>query len=170
MGDNLTKEQRSRTMSRIRRRDTKPELLLRRAVWSRGLRGYRLDLRALPGRPDLAWTRRRVAVFVDGAFWHGHPSAFTPGKSGAYWDEKIPGNVRRDREADAALRAMGWTVLRIWDFAVRKDLDGCVGRIEAALSAAQRVEEREMATPRAEGGADGATDRPSLRQLRKGSC
>lgn len=124
-------------MSRIRRRDTKPELLLRKALWARGLHGYRLDLARLPGRPDLTWTKRRVVVFIDGAFWHGHPSAYKPGKSGAYWDEKIRRNVKRDREADAALRAMGWTVLRLWDFEVRKDLDGCVARIREALRSAR---------------------------------
>lgn len=132
MADNLTKEQRSRTMSRIRRRDTKPERLLRQAVWTRGLRGYRLDDRRLPGRPDIAWPRRRVAVFIDGAFWHGHPSAFTPGKSGAYWDEKIARNIDRDRAADAALRDLGWTVLRFWDFHVMKECESCVDAIEAA--------------------------------------
>jgi DNA mismatch endonuclease (patch repair protein) len=138
MPDNLTREQRSRTMSRIRRRDTKPELLLRKALWARGLRGYRLDLGNLPGRPDVAWIQRRVAVFVDGAFWHGHPSAFKPGKSGDYWDEKIPRNVCRDRAADASLREMGWTVIRLWDFEVRRDLGGCLERIAAAL----RIEEK----------------------------
>jgi DNA mismatch endonuclease, patch repair protein len=134
MADNLTKEQRSRTMSRIRRRDTKPELLLRKALWARGLRGYRLDIARLPGRPDLSWTRARLVVFVDGAFWHGHSSAFTPGKSGAYWDEKIARNVERDKRADAELISTGWTVIRFWDFDVRKDLEGCVARVEEALA------------------------------------
>jgi DNA mismatch endonuclease (patch repair protein) len=134
VADNLTKEQRSKTMSRIRRRDTKPEKLLRQAAWRRGLRGYRLDDRRLPGRPDLAWTRTRVAVFIDGAFWHGHPKAFTPGKSGSYWDEKIARNIARDREADAALRQMEWTVLRFWDFEVTKDCEGCVATIETAMA------------------------------------
>lgn len=120
-------------MSRIRRRDTGPELLLRRAAWSAGLRGYRVDRRNLPGRPDLAWGRAKVAVFVDGAFWHGHPSAYTPGKSGAYWDEKIERNRRRDREADRLLAEHGWTVIRVWDFEVKRDLDGCLKRIQSAL-------------------------------------
>jgi DNA mismatch endonuclease, patch repair protein len=80
-------------------------------------------------------------VFVDGAFWHGHPSAFTPGKSGAYWDEKINGNVRRDREADATLVAMGWIVLRLWDFEISQQLERCIERVEAALSAAQQRQE-----------------------------
>jgi DNA mismatch endonuclease (patch repair protein) len=74
-----------------------------------------------------------LAVFVDGAFWHGHASAYTRGKSGAYWDEKIEQNVRRDREADDALAAMGWKVLRFWDFDVRRHLDECVEAVEDAL-------------------------------------
>jgi DNA mismatch endonuclease, patch repair protein len=121
-------------MSRIRRRDTKPELALRRAVWARGLRGYRIDSRKLPGRPDLSWGRSKVAVFVDGAFWHGHPSAFTRGKSGAYWDEKIARNVARDRVADRALREMGWIVIRLWDFEVGRELDRCVKVVADAVS------------------------------------
>lgn len=133
MTDNLTKKQRSYTMSRIRRRDTLPELMLRRAVWKAGLRGYRIDRRNLPGRPDLSWGSRRVAVFVDGAFWHGHPSAFTPGKSGVYWDGKIERNMERDREADRALKALDWVVIRFWDFEVRKELEQCVERIAGAL-------------------------------------
>jgi DNA mismatch endonuclease (patch repair protein) len=141
--DNLTKEQRSKTMSRIRRRDTKPELLLRRAIWAHGQRGYRVDDRRLPGRPDLAWTRKKVAVFIDGAFWHGHPSAFTHGKSGAYWDEKIARNVERDGRADATLRDMGWTVFRFWDFEVRKECERCVAEIEAALIAASARDQRQ---------------------------
>lgn len=134
MTDNLTKEQRSYAMSRIRRRDTLPELMLRRAVWAAGLRGYRIDRRALPGRPDLSWGAKRVAVFVDGAFWHGHSSAFTPGKSGPYWDKKIRRNMERDQESNVALEGMGWIVIRLWDFDVKKDIEACVRRIEIAVS------------------------------------
>ncbi|MHB1313816.1 MAG: very short patch repair endonuclease [Gemmatimonadaceae bacterium] len=133
MADNLTPEQRSRAMSRIKRRDTRPELMLRRALWAAGARGYRIDDRRLPGRPDLAWTRRRVAVFVDGKFWHGHPSAYKPGQHGAYWDEKIRRNLERDRAADCALAAMGWTVLRLWDFDVRRDPAGSTAKVMEAL-------------------------------------
>lgn len=134
MTDNLTKAQRSYTMSRIRRRDTLPELMLRRAVWAAGLRGYRIDRRNLPGRPDLSWGVKKVAVFVDGAFWHGHPSAFRAGKSGDYWDEKIKRNIERDKRSNGSLDALGWTVLRFWDFEVKKDLEGCVERIRSALN------------------------------------
>jgi DNA mismatch endonuclease (patch repair protein) len=134
MTDNLTKEQRSYAMSRIRRRDTLPELMLRRAVWAAGLRGYRIDRRTLPGRPDVSWSSKRVAVFVDGAFWHGHSSAFKPGKSGPYWDKKIRRNMERDQESNVALEGMGWIVIRLWDFEVRKELEACVRRIETAVS------------------------------------
>ncbi|HET8607496.1 MAG TPA: very short patch repair endonuclease [Gaiellaceae bacterium] len=131
--DNLTPEQRSRAMSRIKRRDTRPEIMLRRALWAAGSRGYRIDDRRLPGRPDLAWTGGRVAVFVDGKFWHGHPSAYKPGRHGDYWDEKIRRNIERDRAADAALASMGWTVLRFWDFQVRRDLNGTTAKVIEAL-------------------------------------
>jgi DNA mismatch endonuclease (patch repair protein) len=134
--DNLTREQRSRAMARIKRRDTQPELLLRRALWSAGWRGYRVDDGRLPGRPDIAWTRHRVAVFIDGAFWHGHPSAYTPGQHGIYWDEKVARNCERDRLANAALTAMGWRVLRFWDFDVRKELAACLAEVARTLRAA----------------------------------
>jgi DNA mismatch endonuclease (patch repair protein) len=122
-------------MSRIRSSDTGPELALRRALWRAGLRGYRVHLRSLPGRPDIVWPRFKVAVFVDGAFWHGHPSAFKPGKSGAYWDAKIARNVARDKASGLALEALGWRVIRLWDFQLKRDLDGCVADIDEALAA-----------------------------------
>ena len=120
-------------MSRIRSRDTKPELALRRALHASGERGWRCHNRQLPGRPDVAFTRWRVAVFVDGCFWHGHPDYFTPGKSGAYWDAKIERTKQRDRLADAALAEAGWTVLRFWDFEVEKDLEACVAAVRHSI-------------------------------------
>lgn len=120
-------------MARIKARDTQPELLLRRELWGRGLRGYRLSVRSLPGRPDLSWKARKVAVFVDGAFWHGHPSAFREGKSGSYWDQKIKRNMERDRAADATLQESGWIVLRFWDFDLHRDLSACADAVEKAL-------------------------------------
>src|SRR5262245_29995 len=131
--DFLSKETRSRVMARIRSKDTKPELALRRQLYAEGVRGWRCHPKHVPGKPDVAFTRRRVAVFVDGCFWHGHPDFFTPGKSGAYWDAKIERTKERDRLANTALKADGWTVLRFWDFEIENGLDTCVARVGAAL-------------------------------------
>jgi DNA mismatch endonuclease, patch repair protein len=121
-------------MTAVRSRDTAPEVALRRALYGAGIRGWRCHWKKAPGTPDIAWPRQRVAVFVDGAFWHGHPSRHKPGRSGRYWDEKIARNVERDRRVDSDLERMGWTVLRLWDFEVAKDLDGSVSRVMATLA------------------------------------
>jgi DNA mismatch endonuclease (patch repair protein) len=136
MADTRTPEQRRRIMAAVRRRDTAPEIALRRSLHAAGVRGWRCDYRRAPGRPDIAWPALRVAVFVDGAFWHGHPSRHRPGRSGPYWDAKIAANVERDRRVDAALNASGWTALRVWDFEVRRNQADAVTRIVAALQAA----------------------------------
>lgn len=132
MADPLTKEQRSRLMSRVRNRDTAPEVALRRALWLVGVRGWRLHPKGLPGRPDLVFRRRRLAVFVDGAFWHGHPDHYK-GQSGAFWDEKIARNRARDVRVNEELAAAGWTVIRLWDFEVEKDPLGSAQRVRTAL-------------------------------------
>jgi DNA mismatch endonuclease, patch repair protein len=121
-------------MSRVRSKDTKVELVLRRALWADGLRGWRCHVRSVPGTPDLAWVGRRVAVFVDSAWWHGHPSRWKPGRHPKAWDEKISRNKARDREVNEALRVEGWTVVRLWDFELERDLVGCVERVRAALA------------------------------------
>ncbi|MGZ4215231.1 MAG: very short patch repair endonuclease, partial [Solirubrobacteraceae bacterium] len=99
-----------------------------------GVRGWRCNRRDLPGTPDLAFSRGKLAIFVDGAFWHGHPSKFRPGRSGAFWDEKIARNQARDREVEEELTALGWRVLRVWDFEVLKDPVAAVARVKALLS------------------------------------
>lgn len=108
-------------MSRVKGRDTGPELALRRALWALGVRGWRCHRRDLPGKPDVSFTRARLAVFVDGGFWHGHPSKYWPGRTSPYWDEKIARNQARDERVNAELRAQGWTVVRLWDFEVEAD-------------------------------------------------
>lgn len=126
-------------MASIRSKDTKPELALRAALRQAGVTGYRLHRKDLPGRPDLAFIGWKVAVFVDGVFWHGHPDHWNPGKASSdYWRQKIERNIRRDREADAALEARGWTVVRMWDLEVRDDLIGCTERVLDALRTAGR--------------------------------
>jgi DNA mismatch endonuclease (patch repair protein) len=90
----------------------------------------------MPGRPDLAFTRWKVAVFVDGGFWHGHPDHFDETRASPYWKEKMARNRRRDREANAALEQEGWTVIRCWDFEVKDSPGIVIDRVVGALRAA----------------------------------
>jgi DNA mismatch endonuclease, patch repair protein len=135
MTDFLSPETRSRVMARIRSKNTKPELALRRALFAAGLRGWRVHPKTVPGKPDLVFTRHKLVIFVDGCFWHGHPDFFTFGKSGAYWDAKIARTKERDRIANETLRAAGWTVIRFWDFEIEEGLSRCVEEITECLTA-----------------------------------
>jgi DNA mismatch endonuclease, patch repair protein len=115
--DNLSAEARSRTMSRIRSKDTVPELVVRRYLHGVGLR-YRLHHPELPGKPDLVFARRRVCLFVHGCFWHGCPRCPNGQQkvqsNTGYWIPKLARNRARDRASHRALRLAGWTVLVIW--------------------------------------------------------
>jgi DNA mismatch endonuclease, patch repair protein len=117
-----------------RRTDTKPEMALRRELHRQGLRyrkDYRLDLEGARVRPDIAFTARRVAVFVDGCFWHVCPEHGTkPANNTWYWGPKLARNVERDRAADAALLAAGWQVVRIWE---HESLESAVAAVLAAV-------------------------------------
>ena len=135
MTDRISAESRSALMARVRQRDTEPEVALRRALFAMGLRGWRCHRRDLPGKPDVAFGKARLAVFVDGAFWHGHPSEYWPGRSGPFWDKKIQANQARDARVNAALEEAGWAVLRVWDFEVLTD------PLETARRVANRLEE-----------------------------
>jgi DNA mismatch endonuclease, patch repair protein len=130
----------SRRMRATRRRDTSAEMRIRSALHRRGWR-YRVDRRVEPdvrGRPDLAFTRERVAVFIDGCFWHGCPDHFSkPRTRTAWWSEKISQNRVRDRRTTVALEERGWTVLRIWEHSPTAE---AVEQIEAALSASRSRE------------------------------
>jgi DNA mismatch endonuclease, patch repair protein len=120
MTDVLTAAQRQFNMSRIRGRDTKPEMLVRQGLHARGLR-YRLHDRKLPGRPDLVFPRYGVAVFVHGCFWHAHGCTLSklPATQRDFWKTKLEGNAARDRRAIDALQTAGWRVLVIWECALR---------------------------------------------------
>lgn len=125
-------------MSRVRGKNTGPELALRAALREAGLIGYRIHRKDLPGRPDIVYGRWRVVVFVDGAFWHGRPDRFDPDKATEFWRAKIARNQARDRAANATLEAAGWIVLRFWDTDVRADASGCVEAVRGALAKAGR--------------------------------
>lgn len=120
--------------------DTKPELALRRLLWHRGLR-YRKHPQTVPGRPDIAFIGAKVAVFCDGAFWHGHdwPNLKQRLRTNReFWVAKIERNMERDREIDQRLRELGWEVVRLWDFEILEKPEDCVARIEAALAGRKR--------------------------------
>lgn len=129
-------EGRSRNMRANRRTDTKPEVALRRALHALGYR-YRKDFRLdLPGgvrvRPDIVFTARKVAVFVDGCFWHVCPEhGREPTSNEWYWTPKLRRNVERDRAADAALQAAGWRVVRLWE---HEELASAVDAVVKAVS------------------------------------
>jgi DNA mismatch endonuclease, patch repair protein len=120
MVDVLTPEQRQLNMSRVRGRDTKPEMTIRRGLHARGLR-YRLHDKRLPGRPDLVFPRFRVAVFVHGCFWHSHGCGLSklPATRQDFWKQKLEGNAARDLAAINTLRSLGWRVLVVWECALR---------------------------------------------------
>ena len=122
MTDVVDAETRSRMMSGIRGRDTKPEMIVRRALFKAGFR-FRLHRRDLPGVPDVVLPGRRLAIFVHGCFWHMHagcPHAKLPSTRTEFWLEKLSRNADRDREARAALVAAGWRVLTVWECATRE--------------------------------------------------
>ena len=119
MPDTLTATERSDRMSRIRGKDTKPELVVRRLIHAMGYR-YRLHRRDLPGAPDIVFARLRKVIFVHGCFWHRHPDsrcrlARLPKSRVDFWREKLEGNRRRDEENEARLQAMEWSALIIWE-------------------------------------------------------
>jgi DNA mismatch endonuclease (patch repair protein) len=118
--DVLSPAQRRLNMSRIRGRDTKPEMIVRRGLHARGLR-YLLHDRRLPGRPDLVFPKHRVVLFVHGCFWHAHGCALCklPVTRRDFWKAKLESNVERDHQAIKALRASGWRVLLVWECALR---------------------------------------------------
>lgn len=129
----------SRIMSAVHSKDTQPELMLRRELHRRGLR-YRLHDRRLPGRPDIVFPAARVAVFVDGDFWHGHgwrergyasfDEQFQAHRDPEKWREKIARNMARDAEVNAALGELGWRVLRVWESDVRRRLADVAASVE----------------------------------------
>lgn len=131
MTDIVSTEVRSRMMSRIRARDTRPELVVRRAMHARGFR-FRLHRKDLPGSPDLVFPRHRVAVFVHGCFWHRHEGcrqAAVPKTRTEFWQAKFAVNVARDRRNEQALLLAGWRVAVVWECALRKDADGSMAKL-----------------------------------------
>lgn len=136
MADTLDPTERSERMSRVRNRDTKPELVVRRLIFGLGYR-YRLHPKGIPGRPDLAFKSRKKAIFVHGCFWHQHPDpecklARMPKSRLEFWRPKLTNNRQRDEANIKKLKEMGWSALEIWECEL-KDLDRVSERVQQFL-------------------------------------
>jgi len=132
--DVFPKEKRSWIMSRVKGRDTKPEILVRSFVHRMGFR-FRVHRRALPGHPDIVLPRHRKVIFVHGCFWHGHKRcrrAMRPTTNQDFWNKKLDGNIERDRRFQSKLRRMGWKVLIVWQCEIRKP-EKLLSRLERFL-------------------------------------
>jgi len=128
----MTPAQRKKNMQHIRSKDTKAEILLRKALWRKGLR-YRKNVKVLPGKPDIVFTKHKIVIFVDGDFWHARGHEKNPGEqidtNKNYWIDKLKRNVARDRYVNELLLEQGWLVLRFWESDIKNNLDNCVEEI-----------------------------------------
>ena len=135
--DNLTKEQRHKNMVNIKGKNTSIELCLRKALWNRGIR-YRKNYKKLPGKPDIAITKYKIAVFCDSEFFHGKDwevlkPRLEAGNNAEYWVPKISRNRERDEEVNKELLFLGWTVIRFWGKEIKKNTDECIKVIEETI-------------------------------------
>ena len=134
MTDTISRSARSRVMRTVHSEKTGPERLLRMALTRERLRGWKLNEALLPGRPDFAFRRPKLAVFVDGCFWHGCLRCYRNPKSNArYWNAKLRMNRARDKRDTKALSELGWRVLRLWEHQVQAVPNQCVGIIRQAI-------------------------------------
>lgn len=143
MADVLTRQQRHKNMKNIHGADTKPEIVLRKALWHKGYR-YRKNWNKLPGKPDIVLTKQRICIFVDSEFFHGKgyygnyesnkysslKEQLEHSNNSAFWVNKITHNMEHDEKINAELKGLGWTVIRFWSKDVLKDTDHCIKTIE----------------------------------------
>jgi DNA mismatch endonuclease (patch repair protein) len=133
MTDVLTPSQRRYNMSKIHGENTGPEIKIRKMLFARGIRGYRIQFN-IPGKPDLVFTKKKIAIFIDGCFWHKCPVCFQePETRKEFWMKKIGSNVERDKKVNQQLQDEGWRVIRIWEHEIRKEPDKVVQRIDNLL-------------------------------------
>lgn len=135
--DDLTIEQRHKNMQHIRSKDTQIEILLRRALWKEGIR-YRKNYDALPGKPDIAITKYRIAIFCDGEFFHGKnwetlQIKLQNSNNSTYWLNKIEKNIQRDLDVEKQIRAKDWIVIRFWGNDIKHNLEACVDVVRETI-------------------------------------
>lgn len=121
----------SRIMQTVKTKDTTPELLIRKHLWATGIRGYRKSPKNIPGRPDICFVGRKVAIFINGCFWHRcpHCSLPLPKSNTDFWKRKFERNILRDQLKTTRLQESGWTVMTIWECEINRDTASCVERI-----------------------------------------
>lgn len=133
--DNLSPPVRSKIMASIRGKDTSPEMLLRRELYRRGYR-YRVHVKGVPGRPDIVFRSRRLAIFVNGCFWHAHPGCAKwriPRSNQAFWREKFRRNRERDERDRQALVCLGWRPITIWECDIKRSVERAADVVEVVL-------------------------------------
>ena len=142
MPDTVSQARRSEIMSHIKSKNTSIELLVRKELFARGFR-YRVNYKKLPGKPDIVFTKKKIAVFIHGCFWHGHDIgcrySHIPQSRAEYWSEKISRTKERDTNHINELTGNGWRVLTVWECGIRKDLQSAVERIICFLNDNQSV-------------------------------
>ena len=138
MPDHMTPAQRSFAMKRVKLKNGSIEKLVQQELIRRGLK-FRRHVRSLPGSPDIVFMREKVVVFVDGDFWHGWRLPIWEHKLSPFWRQKLRANRARDRRNFCRLRANGWTVVRVWQHQIKKDLSWCVERILTAAHSTARL-------------------------------
>ncbi|MBU0578043.1 very short patch repair endonuclease [Patescibacteria group bacterium] len=128
--DRHTKQQRSYNMSQVKGKNTKLEIIFRQYIWNKGLRGYRLHAK-LPGKPDLFFGPKKVAVFIDGCFWHKCALCFKgPKTNKKFWSAKIRSNVERDLDNDIKLKKLNIEPIRFWEHEIKEDIEKCYKKIK----------------------------------------
>lgn len=131
--DKFSKEKRSFIMSRIKGKNTSIELIVRRKLWALGFRGYRIHSSKVLGNPDITFSKKGVAIFLDGDFWHGYVLRERAERLPLYWLNKIRRNMGRDEEYSKELRNQGWKVIRLWEHEITKNFDRAITKIVKAL-------------------------------------
>nr|WP_298923264.1 very short patch repair endonuclease [uncultured Allomuricauda sp.] len=130
-----TTPERSKIMGKIRGKNTKPELAFRKALWAAGYR-YRINYKKLIGKPDIVLNRYKTIIFIDGEFWHGYNWQERKDKiktNREFWIPKIERNIQRDKEVNAALENLGYTIFRFWETDIKKNLDTCLQKVITSL-------------------------------------
>ena len=122
-------------MSSNKAKNTKPELKLRKALFSDGVRGYRLNWKKVPGRPDIAFPGRKISIFINGCYWHRCPHCELPlpKTNTEFWKEKFDKNIRRDKKKEKELLDLGWTVLVFWECKIKTNIKDCINKIKVNL-------------------------------------